>query len=280
MEIHLFIDTDKTFLLYKYLNDYLHLIRSRFGLLDDFLLVRRIKKMSFIKRFDIPGQLLFVIAEGLTMCRQSYAMLFLDEFALRIVALDALPMEMVDICYDAQTSGGLLIAIAEKDADKFLKALHIAGISAAAIIGKVIEKGSGIVHIKKNGKRKIPSPSLADKPVVTNDEGRYSEVPCCADAVTSDQSIAGQDSEIAQINAIFTDFLIAASSPHGLDAYTKQSMAIALSVATRCEPCLKMHLKKAKEKGFTQDEIDEAAWMGISLAGSPAIIFYEQHKNY
>ena len=56
-------------------------------------------------------------------------------------------------------------------------------------------------------------------------------------------------------------------------------MAIALSVAMRCEPCLNMHLKKAKEKGFTQDEIDEAAWMGISFAGSPAMVFYEQNKS-
>jgi alkylhydroperoxidase/carboxymuconolactone decarboxylase family protein YurZ len=40
-----------------------------------------------------------------------------------------------------------------------------------------------------------------------------------------------------------------------------------------------MHLKKAKEKGFTQDEIGEAAWMGISFGGSPAMVFYEQLKN-
>ncbi len=40
-----------------------------------------------------------------------------------------------------------------------------------------------------------------------------------------------------------------------------------------------MHLKKAKEKGFTQAEIDEAAWMGISFAGSPTMVFYEQDKN-
>jgi len=40
-----------------------------------------------------------------------------------------------------------------------------------------------------------------------------------------------------------------------------------------------MHLKKAREKGFTQDELNEAVWMGISFAGSTAMVFYEQHKN-
>jgi AhpD family alkylhydroperoxidase len=203
----------------------------------------------------------------------------------RIIASDALPQEMVDICYDAQTSGGLLIAIVEKDADKFLKALHNAGISAAAIIGKVASKGSGIVHIKTTGKRKIPSlqsseptPTPVDDRRETRDEGR-TEVACCADAVSSADTHATEGSEIAKVKAKFTNFLGAASSPHGLDAYTKQAMAIALSVATRCELCLQMHLKKAKEKGFTQDEIDEAAWMGISFAGSPAMVFYEQNKE-
>jgi len=79
-----------------------------------------------------------------------------------------------------------------------------------------------------------------------------------------------------QVKAAFKQFLSAANSPHGLDAYTKQAMAIALSVAMRCEPCLKMHLKTAQKKGFTQAEIDEAAWMGISFAGSPAMVFYQQ----
>jgi alkylhydroperoxidase/carboxymuconolactone decarboxylase family protein YurZ len=39
-----------------------------------------------------------------------------------------------------------------------------------------------------------------------------------------------------------------------------------------------MHLKNAKKKGFTQDEIDEAAWLGISFGGSPTMVFYEQNK--
>jgi AhpD family alkylhydroperoxidase len=106
------------------------------------------------------------------------------------------------------------------------------------------------------------------------------EVPCCADAVSSAKPDSSEGSDVDKIKAKFVDFPSSASSPHGLDAYTKQAIAIALSVATRCEPCLKMHLKKAKEKGFTQAEIDEAAWMGISFAGSPAMVFYEQNKNY
>ena len=114
---------------------------------------------------------------------------------------------------------------------------------------------------------------------MNNKQKDSEEVPCCADAVTSTKPDAGKDSEIAEIKAKFKDFLSSASSPHGLDAYTKQAMAIALSVAMRCEPCLKMHLKNAKKKGFTQDEIDEAAWMGISFGGSPTMVFYEQHKN-
>jgi selenide,water dikinase len=205
----------------------------------------------------------------------------------RIVPSDALPQEMVDLCYDAQTSGGLLIAIAENDANDFLKALHKDGISTAAIVGKVLAKGSGLVHIKTTGKRKIPAPSPS-RPKAKTDPDKLQaqpspaaaseEVACCADAV-SETAGTKEVSEIAQIKAKFKDFLGAASSPHGLDAYTKQAMAIALSVATRCEPCLKMHLKNAKTKGFTQDEIDEAAWMGISFAGSPAMVFYEQLKN-
>ena len=208
----------------------------------------------------------------------------------RIVPVESLPQEMVDICYDAQTSGGLLIAIDQKDADAFLKALRNEGVTAATAIGKVLGKGTGLVNIITDDSRKIPSPQPrkpAGKPSQPEQQLQQTsvakpqtdEVPCCADAVSSAGPAKVEGSEIAKIKAKFTDFLGSASSPHGLDAYTKQAMAIALSVAMRCEPCLKMHLKKAKEKGFTQDEIDEAAWMGISFGGSPTMVFYEQLKN-
>lgn len=224
----------------------------------------------------------------------------------RVVAAPALPQEMVDICYDAQTSGGLLIAIEQSRADDLLKALRDRGVAAATMIGKIAAKGTGLIRLETTGKREIPVPSslnatqpssrpeapcgqlragLAMPPV----QAALPDVPCCADAsgnvapppsgLASTQPGAAGLQETDQVKAAFQQFLSAANAPHGLDAYTKQAMAIALSVALRCEPCLKMHLKSAEKKGFTQAEIDEAAWMGISFAGSPAMVFYENVKR-
>jgi len=195
----------------------------------------------------------------------------------RVVASEQLPQEMVDVCFDAQTSGGLLIASEQAKAVDLLKALRDRGISAATIIGKIIGTGAGLIHVETTGKRTVPS--LSSTKAVESRQSSMRLVPCCADAVASAPESAQGGSEAGSIKAAFKQFLSAANSPHGLDAYTKQAMAIALSVALRCEPCLKMHLDNARKKGFSEAEIDEAAWMGISFAGLPAMVFYEQIKS-
>ncbi len=205
-----------------------------------------------------------------------------ESCADRVIASERLPQEMLDLCFDAQTSGGLLIAIEPTKATDLLQTLHSRGISAAAIIGKIKGQGTGLIHVETTGKRTIPSlasAKAAESPQssITNHQSSMQPVPCCADAVAA--SPAQGDSPVDSVKAAFQQFLSAANSPHGLDAYTKQAMAIALSVALRCEPCLKMHLKNARKKGFSEAEIDEAAWMGISFAGSPAMVFYEQVKG-
>ena len=39
------------------------------------------------------------------------------------------------------------------------------------------------------------------------------------------------------------------------------------------------HLKKARAMGFSQEEIDEAAWMGIGFGGSPTMVFYNRLRK-
>ncbi|HDR05975.1 MAG TPA: selenide, water dikinase SelD [Candidatus Marinimicrobia bacterium] len=59
---------------------------------------------------------------------------------------DSISSLQKSVLCDAQTSGGLLIAIAEKDADAMLRALEGSGIKAAQI-GHFYEKGEGFIKV-------------------------------------------------------------------------------------------------------------------------------------
>ncbi len=67
-----------------------------------------------------------------------------------------------------------------------------------------------------------------------------------------------------------------AFAPGALDAVQKEIMTIALSVAVQCEPCLKIHLEKARGMGISAEEIREAAWMGIVFGGCKARMFWKE----
>jgi AhpD family alkylhydroperoxidase len=97
---------------------------------------------------------------------------------------------------------------------------------------------------------------------------------CCEGSPESDHQAASDDGDSATIQGKFQEFLQAAGAPGALDGKTKRAIAIALSVLARCEPCVKSHVKKARETGFSQEEIDEAAWVAISFGGSPTMVFY------
>jgi selenide, water dikinase len=55
----------------------------------------------------------------------------------------------LDLLADAQTNGGLLIAVAGDQADKLLACLHHRGVAAAAVIGEVTAPGTGAIVLKK-----------------------------------------------------------------------------------------------------------------------------------
>ena len=72
-----------------------------------------------------------------------------QEFLGDVVEFSAyVPTELSGILFDPQTSGGLLISVAESKADLLLSKLHKAGIEEATIIGEVLSEPIGrlIVH--------------------------------------------------------------------------------------------------------------------------------------
>lgn len=67
---------------------------------------------------------------------------------LQAVTFDGnVPENMKDICFDPQTSGGLLISLPSTEAESLLHELHSRGITAAAIIGTVTTMGKGEIYV-------------------------------------------------------------------------------------------------------------------------------------
>ena len=53
-----------------------------------------------------------------------------------------------DICFDPQTSGGLLLAMPEEDGRKYILEAHSKGLAFAACVRKVLENGGYDVYVK------------------------------------------------------------------------------------------------------------------------------------
>ena len=208
-----------------------------------------------------------------------------------LAASDGLEPAALDILFDAQTSGGLLIAVAESAAPELVARLREEGSAEAAVIGRVIGDGTGRIFVRSAGRRTLPpprplepaavarrgSPDEADSAGPTFDEARQMSASCCGgDASAAAVRTAGEKPAVVETQQKYHDFLKSANAPGALDARTKRAVAIALSVLARCEPCVKSHVKKAREEGFSQEEIDEAAWMAISFGGSPTMMFYNE----
>ena len=100
-----------------------------------------------------------------------------------LIADESVQPAMLDLCFDPQTSGGLLIAVPQGAAADLLARLHAAGMPEAAMIGRVLDTGPGRVLLRTDGRRPIP----AGRPSAQDCRGRHpssehrrpSEMSCC-----------------------------------------------------------------------------------------------------
>ena len=69
-------------------------------------------------------------------------------FSPRVIMDQSVQEVIKTLLFDAQTSGGLLIALPKQYADQLLADLHESGIIEAACIGEIVKEGVGIITIK------------------------------------------------------------------------------------------------------------------------------------
>ena len=58
-----------------------------------------------------------------------------------------------------------------------------------------------------------------------------------------------------------------------LDEKTKELIAMALSVAARCDPCLGYHAKALVKFGATRAEVEEMLGMCVYMGGGPSLMY-------
>jgi AhpD family alkylhydroperoxidase len=70
---------------------------------------------------------------------------------------------------------------------------------------------------------------------------------------------------------IYFQFYKETYKPSVLDRKTKELIAIAASLAARCQGCLEGHIKKALKFGATRDEISEAIAIAIGVNAAAVV---------
>ncbi len=71
----------------------------------------------------------------------------------------------------------------------------------------------------------------------------------------------------------FSSFLKSVEEKGALDTKTKELISVSLSIATRCKWCIAFHVKNALDAGAASDEVMEACFVAVLMAGGPALMY-------
>lgn len=68
----------------------------------------------------------------------------------------------------------------------------------------------------------------------------------------------------------------AALEAKALDTKTKELIALAIGVATRCDACVAFHAEAAVRQGATREEVLETMGMAIYMGAGPSVMYAAQ----
>ncbi len=71
----------------------------------------------------------------------------------------------------------------------------------------------------------------------------------------------------------FSAMATSAGAQGALDAKTKELIALAISVAIRCDDCIAFHAKAAAQRGATREEVMETLAMSVYLGAGPSVMY-------
>lgn len=217
-----------------------------------------------------------------------------EEYSMAwVLTHDDVSRSVLPIIYDAQTSGGLLIALPPDRASAFMDDLREAGEPEAFVIGYVRKRQQDdnsiclIVASSLISKESRVCDNSKAKLAATDSEGGM-DSPCCPEhgptIETSGLSakrdhangVFEESSQGARALDLFAKYMAEANREGQVCTRAKRLVAVALSIATRCRPCLVHHMKGALDLGTPHDMIHEVAALAIAFGGCPSYTLYRE----
>jgi selenide,water dikinase len=193
---------------------------------------------------------------------------------------------LVNLGFDAQTSGGLLIAIPAERLEILCQALARRG-ADAFVIGRVVDRADGQILVRRGDHEPIVRSSAFTRAVpprrdgTPNSETKFMKPSssdstahhegCCADLFKGE----GATSSVGETQKAFAALIRSAQAGGVLSEKAKELILFSLVVHSRCHPCFDAHYRRARELGLTPAELDEAAWCAIAMGGAPVKMFYQ-----
>jgi len=71
----------------------------------------------------------------------------------------------------------------------------------------------------------------------------------------------------------FAELGRAAMAEGVLDKKTKELIAVALSVAARCDPCIGFHVQALVKLGASRQELNEVLGVAVYMGGGPSLMY-------
>lgn len=204
-----------------------------------------------------------------------------------IVDLDGLTAGECGILFGPETSGGILAFLPAAQAEALVRELHEQGVRGARIIGRVVgEAAGGLIRAVKGG-----------EPVGVEEAREAVREPasacCCTAAPLAPPPPPTAVSHVAAPAAgpqtgrlpaagsgdAFRQYMAAVNAPGALSVREKKLIALALSIACKCEPCVKINGEAAREAGASEEALSEAAALGIAFGGASAAMLYQKARG-
>jgi len=87
-----------------------------------------------------------------------------------------------------------------------------------------------------------------------------------------------------EVMKAFSGLAQAALGTKALDLKTKELIALAIGVATRCDDCIAFHSKAAVEQGATREEVLETLGMAVYMGAGPSMMYaahaFDAYKTF